>query len=79
VLARIDGVRTAADISRELGRPAFHTLVDIRRLAAAGVVSPAAGAVAQSIAPPVPAPSLPPFVDPHITLLKRLRDALEAL
>ncbi|WP_055490625.1 hypothetical protein [Streptomyces sp. TP-A0356] len=84
VLDRVDGVRTATDISRTLGRPAFHTLVDVRRLAAAGFLAPR---MAQP-APAGPAPGdqtpvadgeLPLFVDPHITLLKRLRDALEAL
>jgi hypothetical protein len=40
VLALVDGVRTAPDIARELGRRAFPTLVDVRRLAAAGLVSP---------------------------------------
>ncbi|MFB9466825.1 transcriptional regulator [Streptomyces cinereospinus] len=40
VLARVDGLRTATDIARELGRPAFHTLVSLRRLAAAGLVAP---------------------------------------
>ncbi|MFF7184758.1 transcriptional regulator [Streptomyces sp. NPDC008222] len=119
VLDLIDGARTAADISRALGRPAFHTLVDVRRLAAAGAVtarphqapgpdplpnpvadpfpapdplaapgpapepSPLPPAQAPSPAPaagaPVPADVLPPFADPHVTLLKRLRDALEAL
>ncbi|MGV9560762.1 transcriptional regulator [Streptomyces sp. NPDC003480] len=133
VLDLIDGVRTTADISRALGRPAFHTLVDVRRLAAAGAVMalsrpapgpapaprlapdlapglapspvpapaplpapgplPAAGQAAgpgplppaqvpspvQETARPGPADVLPPFADPHITLLKRLRDALEAL
>jgi hypothetical protein len=78
VLARIDGVRTATDISRELGRPAFHTLVDVRRLAAAGIVSARAAAPA-GLGIPSPVVRLPPFADPHITLLKRLRDALEAL
>ena len=38
VLDQVDGVRTAADIALALGRPAFHTLVDLRRLAAAGLV-----------------------------------------
>ncbi|MDL5201984.1 hypothetical protein [Streptomyces sp. ALI-76-A] len=110
VLDRLDEVRTAADIARELGRPAFHTLVDVRRLAAAGVVAPRPE---PSVEPPprateprlgdphqsephltephlteprpaephVPAPYLtdPYLADPHITLLKRLRDALEAL
>ncbi|CAM5603613.1 hypothetical protein SALBM311S_08295 [Streptomyces alboniger] len=124
VLARLDdtpldGARTAADIARDLGRPAFHTLVDLRRLAAAGAVSPRRPAPAEppealaapgapgrsrpprSSAPPrpsrppspsdPPSPSGPPVrpdplaafptdvTDPHITLLKRLRDALEAL
>ncbi|MGW0601395.1 hypothetical protein ACWD11_30280 [Streptomyces sp. NPDC002776] len=40
VVALLDGARTATDIARALGRPAFHTLVDIRRLAAAGVLTP---------------------------------------
>ncbi|MFE3856295.1 hypothetical protein ACFXPN_34845 [Streptomyces griseorubiginosus] len=114
VLALVDGVRTASDIARELGRPAFHTLVDIRRLVAAGAVSPRpltpatdplpgpvpglpgpqAGPMPGLMGPPGagPTPGQPPGtalpvdltgatapVDPHITLLKRLRDALEAL
>ncbi|MFI1504808.1 transcriptional regulator [Streptomyces sp. NPDC020597] len=131
VLALADGIRTAPDIARELGRQAFHTLVDARRLAAAGLLTalfpppgphrlptgfpprhalpatgsptaadpaaaahapggPAAGpptsgapAAAGLPAPPVPgAPqgiALPRVNDPDITLLKRLRDALEAL
>ncbi|MEJ8669691.1 MULTISPECIES: transcriptional regulator [unclassified Streptomyces] len=71
VLARVDGVRRATDIARELGRPAFHTLVHIRRLAAAGLVAPQ----------PPPAVEDPPSdtADPYIALLKRVRDALEAL
>jgi hypothetical protein len=71
VLERVDGVRRAVDIARELGRPAFHTLVHLRRLAAAGLVS----------AQPPPAPDLPPdaAADPYVALLKRVRDALEAL
>ncbi|MGK3940447.1 hypothetical protein ABK046_18670 [Streptomyces caeruleatus] len=79
VLARVDGIRTASEIARELGRPAFHTLVDVRRLVAAGVVSPRPPV---SFAEPLPGPGDGPLiepVDPHITLLKRLRDALEAL
>ncbi|MDH6628035.1 hypothetical protein M2271_005865 [Streptomyces sp. LBL] len=123
VLAHLDDVRTAADIARDLGRPAFHTLVDLRRLAAAGVVAPRPPAPAPAPEPaqmpvltptptptptlvpalvptptptptyaPVPVPALTPaltpvpppppppeFADPHITLLRRLRDALEAL
>ncbi|WP_062645208.1 hypothetical protein [Streptomyces maremycinicus] len=103
VLAAVDGVRTAPDIARELGRQAFHTLVDVRRLAAAGLLTalfppprphrpppPAlpfrAGATAErAVGPAAPDPAPPPGItlprvnDPDITLLKRLRDALEAL
>ncbi|MEW5355379.1 hypothetical protein [Streptomyces sp. 16-176A] len=143
LLDRIDGTRTAADLARELGRQAFHTLVDIRRLAAAGLIAPrpspeppspptgpgagpgpglapgpgagpavpgaapgsaptapGAASAAYGVPGPVPPPpgaaGLPPpgladppppdiaerlahTTDPHITLLKRLRDALEAL
>ncbi|MET7681957.1 transcriptional regulator [Streptomyces sp. NPDC005423] len=71
VLALVDGVRTAPEIARLLGRRAFPTLVDVRRLVAAGAVDPR---------PPLPPPPPPPAdTDPEITLLKRLRDALEAL
>lgn len=49
VLDLVDGTRTACDIARLLGRPAFHTLVDVRRLAAAGVL-------AHAPSPPVPPP-----------------------
>ncbi|MEU0006453.1 transcriptional regulator [Streptomyces sp. NPDC006314] len=74
VLDRVDGVRTAVGIARNLGRQAFHTLVDVRRLAAAGHVTPVTPAFTEP-APPPP----PPVTDPDIALLKRLRDALEAL
>ncbi|MFJ7149688.1 transcriptional regulator [Streptomyces sp. NPDC100445] len=74
VLDRVDGVRSAVEIARNLGRQAFHTLVDVRRLAAAGHVVPAVPGGARP-APPPP----PPVTDPDIALLKRLRDALEAL
>ncbi|MFI9152715.1 transcriptional regulator [Streptomyces sp. NPDC053367] len=76
VLELVDGVRTAPEIARALGRHTFHTLVDVRRLAAAGLV--AAGAPPPEAGPPAD-PSPPPATDPDITLLKRLRDALEAL
>ncbi|GED86604.1 transcriptional regulator [Streptomyces sp. 6-11-2] len=84
LLERVDGTRTATDLARELGRQAFHTLVDVRRLAAAGLVAPV---VAPRDAPvpdgagqtPALADRLAYTTDPHITLLKRLRDALEAL
>ncbi|MEU5537890.1 transcriptional regulator [Streptomyces sp. NPDC020362] len=76
VLDRVDGARTAPEIARNLGRQAFHTLVDIRRLTAAGLVRP----VRTVSAPPPPTPPPPLTVtDPDIALLKRLRDALEAL
>ncbi|MFI9806220.1 transcriptional regulator [Streptomyces sp. NPDC052301] len=82
VLDRVDGVRTATGIARDLGRQAFHTLVDVRRLAAAGHVTPrpVAPLPTPSAPPPPLPPPLPPRVtDPDIALLKRLRDALEAL
>ncbi|MFF8280468.1 transcriptional regulator [Streptomyces lateritius] len=77
LLAAADGSRTPADIARRLGRPAFHTLLDVRRLAAAGLVE----------TPLEPLPAAPPAVptwvgevaaDPDVALLRRLRDALEA-
>ncbi|MGP3987209.1 transcriptional regulator [Streptomyces sp. 3N207] len=87
-----DGTRTATDIARVLGRPAFHTLVELRRLAAGGLVVPARsarpeGAAAEGAAPaapaeggtPVAAPPVHGFPDPDVALLRRLRDALEAL
>ncbi|MEU5105987.1 MULTISPECIES: transcriptional regulator [unclassified Streptomyces] len=77
VLALADSVRTPAAIARALGRPAFHTLIDIRRLAAAGHVE-----TPRPRTPPPPTPGRGPaaavFADPDITLLRRLRDALEA-
>ncbi|MFD0373585.1 transcriptional regulator [Streptomyces sp. NPDC127114] len=79
LLASADGVRTPADLARLLGRPAFHTLLDVRRLAAAGLVE------TPHEAPPPASPSVPAWVgeavatpDPDIALLRRLRDALEA-
>ncbi|MFP3988233.1 transcriptional regulator [Streptomyces sp. E11-3] len=35
-----DGTHTPADISRLLGRPAFRVLLDVRRLAVAGLIAP---------------------------------------
>ncbi|MGR8010158.1 transcriptional regulator [Streptomyces hypolithicus] len=76
VLDLADGDRTPADIARALGRPAFHTLMDVRRLAAAGTV-----ATPREVPPPTP--PVPAWVarvgdDPDTALLRRLRDALEA-
>ncbi|UUU33398.1 hypothetical protein JIX56_28065 [Streptomyces sp. CA-210063] len=53
VLGQVNGFRTAAEISLTLGRPAFHTLVDVRRLAAAGLISPTRHSPAGT--PPMPA------------------------
>ncbi|MFF7815840.1 transcriptional regulator [Streptomyces roseolus] len=80
LLAAADGVRTPADLARHLGRPAFHTLLDVRRLAAAGLVETPLDTVPDAAAvPPAPAfPPVPPVSDPDIALLRRLRDALEA-
>ncbi|MEU2287407.1 transcriptional regulator [Streptomyces sp. NPDC013178] len=76
VLALVDGVRTASDIARALGRHTFATLVDVRRLAAAGLLT---AQFPPPVPQPPPRPALPRVNDPDITLLKRLRDALEAL
>ncbi|MDI2130291.1 transcriptional regulator [Yinghuangia seranimata] len=77
VLDLVDGVRTATTIARLLRRPAFHVLVDVRRLAAAGYLD------APRTAPPAAPPALPAWIadvsaDPDLALLRRLRDALEA-
>ncbi|MEU9036120.1 transcriptional regulator [Streptomyces sp. NPDC048352] len=78
LLEQADGIRTPADLAWLLGRPAFHTLLEVRRLAAAGLVE-------TPHAPPVPAPAPEPLPDwitraqpPDVALLRRLRDALEA-
>jgi hypothetical protein len=78
VLDLADGTRTPPDIARALGRPAFHTLIDVRRLAAAGAV-----ATPREKSGPVPV-AVPRWVadmsqDPDVALLRRLRNALEAL
>lgn len=41
VLTAADGTRSATDIARLLGRPTFHVLLDVRRLANAGYLEPA--------------------------------------
>ncbi|MEV4916045.1 transcriptional regulator [Streptomyces tirandamycinicus] len=79
VLDLADGVRTPADIARALGRPAFHTLVDVRRLAAAGLVETPRPAPATAPTPPPDVARLMAMsADPDVALLRRLRDALEA-
>ncbi|MEV5427897.1 hypothetical protein [Streptomyces sp. NPDC052701] len=73
-LAQVDGVRTAAQIAANLACRTFHTLVELRRLAADGLVTPA---------PPAPAPGpdrrTEAREEPDTALLRRLLDALEAL
>ncbi|MFS8200701.1 transcriptional regulator [Streptomyces sp. CWNU-52B] len=86
VLDQVDGERTASDISQVLGRPGFHTLVDVRRLAAAGFVTTHAR-TAGSRAPETAvrtvtaqaAQAARASADPDVALLRRLRDALEDL
>ncbi|MDV9187914.1 transcriptional regulator, partial [Streptomyces sp. SR27] len=75
LLAAADGERTPAELARLLGRPAFHTLLDVRRLAAAGLVETPLDTGPEP--PPALLPVLP-VADPDIALLRRLRDALEA-
>ncbi|MFF3291808.1 transcriptional regulator [Streptomyces sp. NPDC003023] len=72
-----DGVRTPSAIARAVGRPAFNTLIEVRRMAAAGLVETPSEPTAHHPSP------LPGWVaefpaDPDIALLRRLRDALEA-
>ncbi|MFJ8048737.1 hypothetical protein [Streptomyces luteogriseus] len=89
-LAQVDGVRTAAQIATALACRTFHTLVELRRLAAAGLVAP----VAPLIPGPSPAPASAPATvsaepgptprpvasdEPDTALLRRLLHALEAL
>ncbi|GAA3204461.1 hypothetical protein GCM10010451_63750 [Streptomyces virens] len=77
-LALVDGVRTAAQIASASAHRTFHTLVELRRLAADGLVAPA---------PPPPAGPAHPATgaggaawdEPDTALLRRLLDALEAL
>ncbi|MEV6163039.1 transcriptional regulator [Streptomyces sp. NPDC052052] len=77
VLELVDGVRTASDIAQELGRLAFHVLVDLRRLAAAGLVQAVRASADAAGAGRISFPEV--TADPDVALLRRLRDALEAL
>lgn len=57
-----DGVRTPAAIARKLGRPAFNTLIEVRRLAAEGLIETptgSAGSAGSSGSPGSAAPSGP--------------------
>ncbi|MFI6051325.1 transcriptional regulator [Streptomyces violascens] len=79
LLALADGVRTPQDIARLLGRPAFHTLVETRRLAADGTIETPLVTVPPR---PLPAPLAQAAAEAEtvadVALLRRLRDALEA-
>ncbi|WP_260848977.1 transcriptional regulator [Streptomyces sp. SLBN-118] len=81
LLELADGVRTPAAIARALGRPAFNTLIEVRRLAADGLIEtpdksalPSRPAATAAIA--AEATESPSVLDS--ALLRRLRDALEA-
>lgn len=76
-LTQVDGVRTAAEIASALACRTYHTLVELRRLAAAGLVTAAPPAPAPAAAAPEPGGVV--WDDPDTALLRRLRDALEAL
>jgi hypothetical protein len=63
ILAQVDGARTAAQIATALACRTFHTLVELRRLAAAGLVAPAAlAAPAEPAEPVAPAAHAAPAV-----------------
>ncbi|MFF8095195.1 hypothetical protein [Streptomyces sp. NPDC016675] len=76
-LTQVDGVRTAAEIASALACRTYHTLVELRRLAADGLV--AAVPPAPEPLAPTPQPRGVVWDDPDTALLRRLRDALEAL
>lgn len=71
-----DGVRTPSEIAALLGRPAFHALVGVRRLAAAGHVETPARAGPTATA--VPGRPREPAAPPDTAMLRRLLAALEA-
>ncbi|WP_354643435.1 transcriptional regulator [Kitasatospora camelliae] len=93
VLGAADGRRAPGDIARLLGRSGYGTLLDVRHLAAAGLVETAPLAAEPKPPAPVPFPAPPETVapsvllpgtpydqsDPEVSLLLRLRAALEAL
>ncbi|MEE1929806.1 transcriptional regulator [Streptomyces sp. TRM 70351] len=84
VLRLADGSRTPADVAAALGRPVFRVLLDVRRLAAAGVVetprTPPGPAPPRRTPTPPPGPAPPGHIPeaPDIATLRRIRDALEA-
>ncbi|MET9778143.1 hypothetical protein ABZ023_28475 [Streptomyces sp. NPDC006367] len=76
-LTQVDGVRTAAEIAASLACRTYHTLVELRRLAADGLVTTAPRPAAPDTAGREAYPAA--WDDPDTALLRRLRDALEAL
>ncbi|MFD7644354.1 transcriptional regulator [Kitasatospora sp. NPDC059795] len=91
LLAAADGTRTAPELARLLGRSTFGTLLDVRQLAAAGLLASGRPAVLPDPPPAAVPPTAPPAglsppgprphdsSDPEVGLLLRLRAALEAL
>ncbi|MFD9719750.1 transcriptional regulator [Streptomyces sp. NPDC059076] len=85
LLELADGVRTPPTIARELGRPAFNTLVEVRRLAAEGLIDATAGVPGAGAHPssddgtqqPEQAQAHEPPTAPDSALLRRIREALE--
>jgi hypothetical protein len=61
LVVHADGKRTAADLARLLGRAGYNTLLELRRLAAAGLVTVDGddGPVGAEPPPPPPLPALP--------------------
>ncbi|WP_431949113.1 transcriptional regulator [Actinacidiphila sp. bgisy167] len=59
VLGAADGIRTPVQIAWHLGRSAFATLLDVRRLAATGRISTPLRAEAPPAVPPVPSTARP--------------------
>ncbi|MCQ4040476.1 transcriptional regulator [Streptantibioticus rubrisoli] len=89
VLAAADGLRTPPEIARLLRRSAFGTLLDVRQLAATGLIETPGRRADPPSAPDPPVVDRPPpppsrgepphdLSDPDVALLLRLRAALEA-
>ncbi|MCF2436318.1 hypothetical protein LV779_26055 [Streptomyces thinghirensis] len=74
---QVDGVRTAAEIASALACRTYHTLVELRRLAADGLAHRRAARSRPRHAGPEPPRR--GVGRPDTALLRRLRDALEAL
>jgi hypothetical protein len=77
VLELADGARTPSAIAALLGRPAFHALVDVRRLAALGLVETPVPGSGQAARAPAWLQSIGDT--PDAALLRRLLVALERL